>query len=64
MKKNGKAGQAVMERSVVNQNGTLYVSIPKTFAEKHGIHAGDRLPIILDGRQMRVIPHEKPGSCA
>lgn len=57
MKKN--ESRAVMERSVVNQNGTLYVSIPKTFAEKHGIHAGDRLPVILDSRQMRVIPHEK-----
>ena len=62
MKKN--EGRAVMERSVVNQNGTLYVSIPKTFAAKHGIHAGDRLPVILDGGQMRVVPHEKPGSCA
>jgi bifunctional DNA-binding transcriptional regulator/antitoxin component of YhaV-PrlF toxin-antitoxin module len=61
MKKNGKAevGRAVMERTVVNQNGTLYVSIPKTFAEKHGILAGDRLPVILGGGQMRVVPHEK-----
>ena len=48
-----------MERTVVNQNGTLYVSIPKAFAEKHGIHAGDRLPVILGGGQMRVVPHEK-----
>jgi bifunctional DNA-binding transcriptional regulator/antitoxin component of YhaV-PrlF toxin-antitoxin module len=57
MKKN--ESKAVMERSVVNQNGTLYVSIPKTFAEKHSIQAGDRLPVILDNRQMRVVPHEK-----
>jgi bifunctional DNA-binding transcriptional regulator/antitoxin component of YhaV-PrlF toxin-antitoxin module len=61
MKKN--EGRAVLERSVVNQNGTLYVSIPKIFAEKHGIHAGDRIPVILDSGQLRVIPHEKPGSC-
>jgi hypothetical protein len=59
MKKNGKTGQAVMERIVVNQNGTLYVSIPKAFAEKHGIIAGDRLPVLLNGGQMRVVPHEK-----
>jgi hypothetical protein len=30
---------------VVNQNGTLYVSIPRTFVEKHAIRAGDRLPV-------------------
>jgi hypothetical protein len=59
MKKNERAGQAVMERTVVNQNGTLYVSIPKAFAEKYGIHAGDRLPVLLSGGQMRVVPHEK-----
>ena len=64
MKKNDERRRLTAERTVVNQNGTLYVSIPKAFAEKHGIHAGDRLPIILDGSQMRVIPHEKPGSCA
>lgn len=59
MKKNEGQKGAVTERTVVNQNGTLYVSIPKAFAAHHGIQAGDRLPIIIDNGQLKIIPHEK-----
>jgi hypothetical protein len=59
MKKNGGVEKSVTERSVVNINGTLYVSIPKAFAARHSIRAGDRLPMILDDSQLKIIPHEK-----
>lgn len=59
MKKNGGAVKSVTERSVININGTLYVSIPKAFADRHKIQAGDRLPVILDDSHLRIIPHEK-----
>jgi hypothetical protein len=59
MKKNGGPKVAVTERTVVNQNGTLYVSIPKAFATLHSIQAGDRLPMIMGKGQLKIIPHEK-----
>jgi bifunctional DNA-binding transcriptional regulator/antitoxin component of YhaV-PrlF toxin-antitoxin module len=59
MKKNSGVEKSVTERSVVNINGTLYVSIPKAFADRHSIRPGDRLPMILDGSQLKIIPHEK-----
>ena len=43
MKKNYECRRLTAERTVVNQNGTLYVSIPKAFADRHRIQAGDRL---------------------
>jgi hypothetical protein len=59
MKKNGAVEKTVTERSVVNINGTLYVSIPKAFADRHSIRPGDRLPMILGDSQLKIIPHEK-----
>lgn len=57
--KNGKGEKSVAERTVVNMNGTLYVSIPKAFADRHQIQAGDRLPMILGNSHLRIVPHEK-----
>jgi hypothetical protein len=44
-------------RKAYNQNGTLYVAIPKAFAARHHIKAGDEL-IILADETMRVLPRE------
>lgn len=59
MKKNGTERESVTERSVVSISGTLYVSIPKAFAARHGIKAGDRLPMVLGRNMMKLVPHEK-----
>lgn len=59
MKKNGGSNKSVMERSVIKINGTLYVSIPKWFADRHGIQVGDRLPMLIRGGLIRIVPHEK-----
>jgi hypothetical protein len=47
------------ERTVVNQNGTLYVSIPKAFADRHKIQAGDRLAMFLGLDSIKIIAQEK-----
>ena len=59
MKKNDGTENSVTDRSVVSINGTLYVSIPKAFADRHGIQAGDRLPMLIRGGSIRIVPHEK-----
>jgi len=59
VKKIGAVEKSVTERSVIQINGTLYVSIPKPFAARHQIQAGDRLPMILGDSQLKIIPHEK-----
>jgi hypothetical protein len=45
-------------RSVVNQNGSLYVSLPKKFTMRHEIKAGDFVSMVW-GSTLRVIPRDK-----
>jgi hypothetical protein len=45
-------------RKVVNQRGTLYVSLPKKFAMRHEIKAGDFVSMVW-GSTLRVIPRDK-----
>ena len=59
MKKNDERKRLIAERTVVNQNGTLYVSIPKEFSEHLRIQAGDRLPMVLGLDSIKIIPQEK-----
>jgi len=59
VKKNDERRRLTAERTVVNQNGTLYVSIPKEFAEHLGIHIGDRLPMVLGLDSIKIISQEK-----
>ena len=59
MKKNDERKRLIAERTVVNQNGTLYVSIPKAFADRHRIQAGDRLAMILGLDSIKIILQEK-----
>ena len=59
MKKNDERRRLTAERTVVNQNGTLYVSIPKAFADRHRIQAGDRLAMFLGLDSIKIIPQEK-----
>ena len=50
--------ECIGTRKVVNQNGSLYVSLPKKFADNHGIKAGDFVSVIW-GSSLRIIPVEK-----
>ena len=58
MKENIEKRENVCTRKVVNQNGALYVSLPKRFAENHDIKPGDFVSIIW-GSSMRIFPMEK-----
>lgn len=59
MKKNDERKRLTAERTVVNQNGTLYVSIPKEFCEHLGIQVGDRLGMFLGLDSIKIIAQEK-----
>jgi hypothetical protein len=59
VKKNDERKRLIAERTVVNQNGTLYVSIPKAFADRHMIQAGDRLAMVLGLDSIKIILQEK-----
>jgi hypothetical protein len=43
-------------RKVVEQNGTLYISIPAAFAAKLGIGAGCQVAMIMSQGMIRVVP--------
>ncbi|MEW6385922.1 MAG: AbrB/MazE/SpoVT family DNA-binding domain-containing protein [Thermodesulfobacteriota bacterium] len=45
-------------RKVVEISGTLYVSIPRKFAQAFQIRAGDRL-ILVPGSPIRILPYGK-----
>jgi hypothetical protein len=45
-------------RKVINQHGSLYISLPKKFAENHRIKAGDFVSVVW-GSFLRVIPAGK-----
>jgi len=48
----------VASRKVVNQRGTLYVSLPKRFVERHGIKPGDNVSMVC-GNFLKIIPSER-----
>jgi hypothetical protein len=53
------ADKTITERSVICISGTLYVSIPKIFAQQHQIQPGDRIAMILKKNQLCILPPEK-----
>ncbi len=59
MKKNVERKRVIAERTVINQNGTRYLSIPKEFCEHLGIQVGDRLILVLGLDSIKIISHEK-----
>jgi hypothetical protein len=53
--------EATTTRKVINQNGSLYVSLPKKFVKRHEIKAGDFVSMVWGG-VLRVIPIDRtPG---
>jgi len=50
--------EAITTRKVVNQNGSLYVSLPKGFVKRHEIKAGDFVSMVWGG-SLRIIPMDK-----
>jgi hypothetical protein len=50
--------EATTTRKVINQNGSLYVSLPKKFVKRHEIKAGDFVSMVWGG-SLRIIPMDK-----
>jgi len=42
-------------RTIFSSGKSLVITIPKRFAEKHGLRAGDRVPVIAN-TILKVIP--------
>jgi len=43
-----EAGRTVTRRLIaLGDRGSLYVCIPRVFAHRHGLKAGDQVPIIV-----------------
>jgi bifunctional DNA-binding transcriptional regulator/antitoxin component of YhaV-PrlF toxin-antitoxin module len=55
MNKKMEKGPIMKLRRAVNSHGTLYVALPREFVERHGIKAGEKLPIIAD-HILKIIP--------
>ena len=53
-KKNTDARE-VVQRRVIQQHNTLYVSLPKLFWERHNIKKGD-LVVMLIGKDLTITP--------
>ena len=48
------------ERPLVNQNGSLYVTIPKIWCVLHGMKKGDKITIrLLTDGSLKVMPYKE-----
>lgn len=47
---------SVKIRKVLSQNGTLYISIPKEFAERLGVRPGEKVVMIASAESIKLIP--------
>jgi len=54
MKKKSE-GPIVKLRKAVEQHGTLYISLPREFVDKHGIKPGEKLPVIAN-HILKIVP--------
>lgn len=59
MPKSDGGQRRVIERKVISMGTTLYVCIPKEFAQKHDVVAGDKILLIINPSNLRLVPLEK-----
>jgi len=49
----------ITTRTVIMNNGSLYVNLPKKFVKRHGIVPGDKMAMMV-GENLKISPMEKP----
>lgn len=49
----------VATRTLIDNNGSLYVNAPKGFVDRHGLQAGDKV-VVVYGENMKISTMEKP----
>jgi len=55
LKKFRAQGGILCMRSVLSQGGSLLMTIPQEFIKRHGIKAGDLLPVV-GGANLTILP--------
>lgn len=54
-----KTSKNVVVRTLIQNNGSLYVNVPEPFATAQGLRAGDKV-VVIWGANMKVTTMEKP----